>query len=347
MPERLHKYLAYAGVGSRRDCEELIEQGRVSVDGKTVTEMGTQVEPRRQTIKVDGRAVKRPPPVYYLLNKPAGVVCSMGEEEKLPRAVDFAPKGSGRVHTVGRLDIDSEGIIILTNDGELTERLTHPRHDFPKVYRVTVRGRLGAEAIAKLKRGVWLSEGKATVTRLKVLRHMPDSTLLEVELREGKNREIRRIFAKVGHPVRQLRRVAIGPLTISGIEPGKTRKLTDDEVRMLKETVGLVRGAAGPRKVTEAVTFGRGQPAKAAKSHRGGDFSAKRGPGDKAERKRTEKPDRRAPSPPHPSVPQEPPPEGEDDELPAEPKRARPRYVPDEDGVIVVRRPPVQSSSEE
>src|SRR5207237_3804366 len=156
-----------------------------SVDGRTVTELGIQVEPRRQTIKVDGRAIKFPPLAYFLLNKPAGVVCSAAEDSRESRAIDFAPKGAGRLHTVGRLDKESEGLIILTNDGELTDRLTHPRHDFPKTYHVTVRGQVHAETLAKLRKGVWLSEGKATVTSVRILRSAPQATQLEVELREG------------------------------------------------------------------------------------------------------------------------------------------------------------------
>src|SRR5262249_17401528 len=158
--------------------------------------------------------------------------------ERAPRAIDFAPKGSGRLHTIGRLDKESEGLIVLTNDGELTERLTHPRHDIAKTYHVLVRGQVAAEALAQLPKGVWLSEGKALVSALKVLRSTPGATLLEVELREGKNREIRRIFAKVGHPVKELKRVAIGPIVARGLKLGKVRPLEKDEIEVLREAVG-------------------------------------------------------------------------------------------------------------
>jgi len=248
MPERLQKILAQNGCGSRRDCEELIRQGRVAVDGKIVDELGLHIDAETQSIKVDGERLKIVDPCYFLLNKPPGVICTMADDPKITRAVDFAPKGAGRVHTIGRLDKESEGLIILTNDGDLTERLTHPRHDMPKTYHVTVDGAISAVAITKLRKGVWLSEGKATASSVSVIRHTPYASLLEIELREGKNREIRRILARVGYKVKALKRVAIGPIRIAGLPTGKIRVLTPGEIALLFEAVGQgEKGAFGER----------------------------------------------------------------------------------------------------
>ncbi len=317
MPERLHKVLAHAGLGSRRDCEELVRQGRVSVDGKSVTELGTLVDPRRQRVVVDGRAIKVAAPAYFLLHKPAGVVCSAADDdEDVQRAIDFAPKGAGRLHTVGRLDRDSEGLILLTNDGELTERLTHPRHDFPKTYHVVVRGRVTGEALAKLKKGIWLAEGKTAVSAVRTLPHPPPPpgmTRLEVELREGKNREIRRVMAKVGHPVRELRRVAIGPIKIAGLKRGAVRPLTAAELALLREAVG--RGAPG----AQMHQIGASKASPAAKKPQMHQKGASKKPAPPAAAAAAQVP--RLPKPP------------------AEPPPRRHLYEPDEDGVVVIRRP--------
>jgi 23S rRNA pseudouridine2605 synthase len=314
MQERLHKVLANMGIGSRRQCEELVAQGRVSIDGKTVTELGTKVDPRRQRLKVDGVPVKLPPLSYYLLNKPRGVVCTAADDERAPRAIDFAPKGAGRLHTIGRLDKESEGLIILTSDGALTERLTHPRHDIPKTYVVVVKGKVSPEAVAKIKKGVWLSEGKTAVSGIRILEASAAATRLEIELREGKNREIRRILARVGHPVRELRRIAIGPIGAQGLGRGKVRPLTKEEVEVLREAVGLGEGA--PRKA------------------------------ERPEKKKPEPPSKPRAKPVAKPLPP-PPRQGPVTELEIPPPAPRPRYEPDEDGVIVVRRPPVRFEEEE
>ncbi len=257
MEERLHKFLAHAGVGSRRACEELIRQGRVTVGGRVVREMGVLVDPDRDVVKVDGERVKRRAPAYYLLYKPRGIVCTTAEEERGRRAVDLAPRRAPPgLHTVGRLDKDSEGLVILTNDGALTERLTHPRFQVPKRYRVLARGRVGPEAIAKLKRGVWLAEGKARASAVRILRVSRTATLLDIELREGINREVRRMLAKVGAKVKKLTRVSIGPLRIDGLAPGEARSLRPEEVEALARAAeaparGPARGALPqPRSVS-------------------------------------------------------------------------------------------------
>ncbi len=239
MEERLHKVLARAGVASRRNAEQLIAQGRVSVDGRVVREMGVKVDPQAQRIAVDGEAVRLPDPVYLVLHKPKGVVCTSGEKDRAPRAIDFAPRGSPRLFAVGRLDKESEGLIILTNDGDLTARLTHPSYQVPKTYRVSVRGVVDPPTLERLKKGIWLAEGKARLKEARVLRTRTEETLLEVTLTEGMNREVRRLLAKVGHPVRSLVRIRLGGLELGDLRRGAVRRLRREEVAALKAAGGL------------------------------------------------------------------------------------------------------------
>lgn len=233
--ERLHKLLAHAGFGSRRQCEELIAQGRVSVDGATVTELGHKADPAEADIRCDGTRVKAEPLVYFLVNKPRGVVCTSDPREPRPRAVDLLRHVSQRLYTVGRLDADSRGLLILTNDGELTNQLTHPRHEVSKRYHVRVRGAMGADAVEQVERGVFLAEGKASASRLRVQRRRRDATEIEIELRQGVNRQIRRMLAKVGHPVIDLQRVAIGPIRDPELREGACRPLRPDEIGLLRK----------------------------------------------------------------------------------------------------------------
>ncbi|MBM4080786.1 MAG: rRNA pseudouridine synthase [Planctomycetes bacterium] len=231
--ERLQKVLAHAGIASRRECEKIIAEGRVTVDGQVVREMGITVDPTRQRICCDGAPIKAEKKVYYLLNKPQGYVCTNAESSTQPRAVDLLRGLQQRVYTVGRLDEDSEGLILVTNDGELANLLTHPRYEVRKTYMVEVSGSLPPETVARLEKGVWISDGRALPSRLRVLHRHRDATRVEIVLREGMNREIRRIFAKVGHPVRWLRRIAIGNLVDPNLKTGAYRPLTLAEVRDL------------------------------------------------------------------------------------------------------------------
>lgn len=237
--ERLNKLLAQAGLGSRRQVEQLIRQGRVTVDGRAVTDLALKADPRRADIRCDGERLRPQKTAYYLLNKPRGVVCTSAEGHARPRAIDLVPNTNRRLYTVGRLDADSRGLIILTNDGELTDRLTHPRYKLPKLYRVWVRGAMDGEALRKARAGVFLSEGKKAIPRLRVRRRRRASTELEVELRQGANRQIRRILAKTGHPVTDLARVAIGPLRDPQLPEGACRRLRPAEVAVLRQAVGL------------------------------------------------------------------------------------------------------------
>lgn len=228
--ERLHKVLARAGIASRRECEKIIASGRVSVNGKVVSDAGVKVDPARDVILFDGARVRAEPPIYFLLNKPRGFVCSNNPEGGRPRVIDLFGKIAQRLFTVGRLDVDSEGLIIVTNDGELCNLLTHPRYEVPKTYRVVVRGFLGPEKIEKAQRGVWLSEGKTSPSRIRVIHRNHRSTTLDITLAEGRNREVRRIFARLGHPVSRLVRTSIGRLVLGNLKPGQAR-------RMKRETI--------------------------------------------------------------------------------------------------------------
>ncbi len=235
--ERLQKVLAAAGIGSRRECEVLIEQGRVIVDGRVVTRLGTRVDPQRQKIQVDGEFVRVERPVYYLVNKPKGVLSTNRDPRGRPRAVDILSGVPQRLFSVGRLDLESEGLLLLTNDGELTNFLTHPRYEVPKTYIVQVAGRPTPEDLAKLRKGIHLSEGKVAVDSVRQVGSRGRSTMLEIVLSEGRNREIRRMLARLDHKVMRLTRTAIGPITERGLRPGEFRKLRPDEVELLRRLV--------------------------------------------------------------------------------------------------------------
>ncbi len=236
--QRLQKVLAAAGMGSRRKCEDLILAGRVEVDHEVITKLGVRVDPRQQEIRLDGDPLPRPRRVYYAVNKPVGTVCTAVDPSGRPRVIDLLPATSGRLFTVGRLDMNSEGLILLTNDGELANQLTHPRYGVQKTYRVLVAGRPKPEDIAKLQEGVYLSDGLARVSGIRIKGRHKQATILEMVLDEGKNREIRRVLARVGHKVLQLVRIAVGPIRLGDMPPGAYRRLTREEVDSLR---GVVR----------------------------------------------------------------------------------------------------------
>jgi len=231
--ERLNKFLAHAGVGSRRHCEELIVRGRVTVNGRVVRELGTKVEDT-DTVCVDGQPLHGEKFVYWLVNKPRGYLCSNFDPAGRPLAVDLVPHVSQRVYTVGRLDEESEGLLLLTNDGDLAHRLMHPRFGVEKTYHVQVAGRPTREDIDQLLKGVWLSVGHVRARRVHRLKTQGESTWLEIVLNEGKNREIRRMLARLGHKVLKLRRIAIGPVRLDKLRRGKARRLTSDELQRLR-----------------------------------------------------------------------------------------------------------------
>ena len=229
---RLQKILASVGFGSRRQCEELIEQGRVEVNG-TVVKLGCKVDPFHAEVKVDGERLKSAKPVYLALFKPKGYLCTDADQQGRARVIELVPNSFGRLFLIGRLDKDSEGLILLTNDGALSERLTHPKYGVPKVYRVQVAGELMEESIRQLREGVHLAEGFARVEHAVIKGRHKQSTILEMTLTEGMNREVRRLLARIGHKVLTLIRVAVGPVKLGKMTPGEWRKLTPSEVERL------------------------------------------------------------------------------------------------------------------
>ena len=234
---RVQKVLADCGLGSRRACEQLILEGRVEVDRQLVTELGTRADPQTQEIRVDGQVIRPQRRVWYLVNKPKGFVCTNKDPEGRPRVVDLVPEGE-QLFTVGRLDKASEGLILVTNDGEVANQLTHPRYGVPKTYRVLVAGSPTRQALAELQKGVHLAEGFAKVDGLRTRGKRRQGTVLELVLREGKNREIRRLLARIGHKVLELKRIAIGPLKLEDVPSGAYRELTRREVKQLAEYGG-------------------------------------------------------------------------------------------------------------
>jgi len=231
--ERLQKVLAAAGIDSRRQCEALILAGRVEVDGKAVTKLGTRVDPTQQEIRVDGSPLPDVRPVYYMLNKPPGVVSTNRDPGGRTRVIDLIDAEHSHLFPVGRLDASSEGLILVTNDGELANLLTHPRYGIEKTYQVQVAGLMGQGDLVKMRRGMYLAEAKVRPVRVRITSRHKQSTLLEIVLDEGRNREIRRLLARLEHKVMKLRRVAIGPLRLGKLLPGESRRLKRDEVRAL------------------------------------------------------------------------------------------------------------------
>ena len=242
-PERLQKVLAAAGVGSRRDCEELITQGRVSVDRQVVTELGTRVNPLEHEIRVDGEMLRQPQRLYFVVNKPIGVVSTSDDPAGRERVIDLVPTEE-RVFAVGRLDRSSEGLIIVTNDGEFANRITHPRYGVEKTYAVRVAGTADPKGLARLRKGVHLAEGFAKAQSITVKKKHGRSTDLIIVLDEGRNREIRRILARVGHKVLALKRVAIGPIKLADLPVGGWRRLMPAEVEQLLSVAKEKRRAA-------------------------------------------------------------------------------------------------------
>jgi len=237
-PERVQKVLAAAGIGSRRACEELIAAGRVTIDG-TVAVLGSKADPRTQVIAVDGERVHANPLlVYFLLNKPSGYVTTVVDPQGRPTVMDLVP-ANPRVYPVGRLDRETEGLLLLTNDGELANRLAHPRYEVEKTYVAQIRGAVKRTAIRELLAGVELEDGPAKARSVRELGAAQDRTLLEIVLSEGRKREVRRMLSAVGIPLERLARVKVGPLALGDIGQGKVRPLTGAEVRDLYGAVGL------------------------------------------------------------------------------------------------------------
>lgn len=232
---RLQKYLAEAGVASRRRCEELIEAGQVSVNGQPSRVLGTKIDPERDSVAVGGKPVLLERKVYIALHKPAGCVCTNSDTHGRKRAVDLLPRSLPRLYTVGRLDKDSEGLLFLTNDGTFSLRLTHPRYKMRKTYFVEVEGELKNAEIARLLKGVRSDGESLHAEKIFQVRAQGQDTELRLVLSEGKKRQIRRMMAVVGHPVKRLVRLAVGPIELGNLAISQWRHLTHEEVEKLTQ----------------------------------------------------------------------------------------------------------------
>lgn len=231
--ERLQKVLAAAGLGSRRTCEELITSGRVEIDRQVVTLLGTRIDPLKSEVRVDGEKLPNPKRVVYMLNKPVGVVTTNFDPSGRPRVVDLVP-GEQRLFAIGRLDRMSEGLILVTNDGALANLLSHPRYGVEKKYLVQVAGVPSQELLDKIRRGITLADGKVHAKRVDIRSQHKQSAVLEMILDEGKNREIRRMLARLGHKVHQLKRVGVGKLSLGNLLPSQWRQLAWSEIEALR-----------------------------------------------------------------------------------------------------------------
>jgi len=241
---RLQKYLANAGIASRRKCEEIITAGRVSVNQKTVTELGTKVTAGQDIISLDGKIIKPKPQklTYIMLHKPEGVISSASDPHKRPVVTDFVKDLTQlRLFPVGRLDYDSSGLILLTNDGQLAQKLTHPRHAIPKTYTVSLRGIPTKEGLKAFREGLFI-DGDSAITapaQIKILDKKPPGCTASVTIREGRNRQIRKMCEAIGCPVLRLKRVAMASLKLGNLSRGKYRNLTKAELNRLLAEVGL------------------------------------------------------------------------------------------------------------
>lgn len=237
---RLQKVLAQAGVGSRRACELLIAEGRVEVDGAVVSGQGMRIDPSSAVVRVDGRRVATAPGVVVLaLNKPRGVVTTMSDEQGRPCVGDLLRDRDVRLFHVGRLDADTSGLLLLTNDGELAHRLGHPSHAVAKTYLATVDGRMSRDAARLLRQGIELDDGPAACDEVRVRQALPRRTLVELVIHEGRNRIVRRMLSAVGHPVVELVRTRIGPVHLGSQRPGAIRQVQGEELAALYDAVGL------------------------------------------------------------------------------------------------------------
>jgi 23S rRNA pseudouridine2605 synthase len=235
---RLNKFLAHAGVGSRRHCDDLIAAGRVKINGEIIRDLGTRIDPEKVTVHVDDHHVRTEKHVYWAVNKPRGYLCTNHDPAGRPLATDLIPHVDQRVYTVGRLDEDSEGLLLMTNDGDLAQQLMHPRFGVEKTYEVLVAGSPTPADLRQLTTGVYLAEGRVKAKFVKRFKRQGESTWLKIVLAEGKNREIRRMLAKLNHKVMRLRRVAIGPVRLDRLPKGKSRKLALPEIEGLRKIGG-------------------------------------------------------------------------------------------------------------
>ncbi len=237
--ERLHKVLANSGVASRRACELLISAGQVTVDGKIITEMGYKVDPAKNKIMFGGQRIKPPRPITLILNKPKKTVTTTKDEAGRRTVMQYVAHIPERVYPVGRLDWESEGLLVMTNDGDLANLLTHPRYGVARTYHVVVKGVLKPEVLEKMQKGVWLAEGKTGPIKILIKKRDRESAVVEVTVHEGMNREVRRVFARFGLKVKALKRLQVGPLMLGHLGTGMIRVLSPQEVESLRNSVKL------------------------------------------------------------------------------------------------------------
>ena len=245
MQVRLQKILSTAGVASRRAAEKLIVEGRVSVNGQTVRELGSKADPQTDEIRVDDRRIKGAQPLrYFLLNKPAGYVTTRSDPERRPTVLDLLKGVREYVYPVGRLDYDSEGLLILTNDGDLAATLTHPRHEVDRVYEAQVLGLPDAHDLDRLARGIVIERRRTAPARVELVgdprRQQGPTSLLRITIHEGRSRQVRNMCDAIGHPVTELRRVAIGPIRDARLKAGQWRELTEQEVERLRTSAAQI-----------------------------------------------------------------------------------------------------------
>jgi len=237
---RLQKLMAAAGVGSRRVCENLIEQGRVEVDGQVVTELGVRIDPKRQAVHVDGVRVSLDEDrVYLAFNKPKGVVTTMNDDLGRVSLADYVGNREERLFHVGRLDADTEGLLLLTNDGDLAHRLQHPAYGVLKTYVATIRGPVGRDVGKRLREGVELEDGPVKVDSFRIVDHQPGKAMVEIVLHEGRKHVVRRMLEAVGHPVLELVRTEVGPIRLADLKSGRLRRLNKAEIGALYKAAGL------------------------------------------------------------------------------------------------------------
>ena len=234
---RLQKFLASTGISSRRNCEELILEGRVTVDGKVCSELGITVDPQCQIVRLDGERVKTEAKRIYVLNKPPGYVCTNRDPTGRPLVIDLIPDDQRRLFSIGRLDESSEGLLLITNDGDLANKLAHPRYSVTRRYQVQVVGNPTQETLKELTKGMRFADGFFRAKGVKRIGSKGKSTFMEIELSEGHNRELRRLLARVGHKVIHLKRVTFGPVKLGRLGLGKCRQLRPPELSALRELV--------------------------------------------------------------------------------------------------------------
>ena len=253
---RLQKFLSDAGVASRRHAEELVEAGRVLINDVLVSELPAFVDPEADRVMVDGTRVRLRAPEYFIVHKPKGVVCSNRDPAGRIRAADLLPPTKAKLNVVGRLDVESSGLLLMTNDGDLADKITHPRLEIPKVYRVSVRGQTPREIVALLLKGVHLAEGRASASAVEIVSRSREASVLQITLCEGRNRQVRRMLARLNFPVKALKRVQIGPLLLKGLPVGASRRLSALELKQLREAVQ----AAERRAASNRAGRGRRRP---------------------------------------------------------------------------------------